>query len=359
MNTDSLTVEPFDVRQANEDGLNALHAFKNGMHAEYWPEDPPKPYEETVGRWQALPGFVEREAWAAWHGPDIVAMAIADVFRVEDNQHLADVEIEVLPEWRGQGLATALLARPVEVAQRKNRRLMLGGTDTKIPEGEAFMERLGARVGITIRTNQLDLNDLDRDQMRAWIEQGRERASDYALGLWEGPYPEDQLEAVVRLHQVMNTAPRDDLELEDQTRTPDELRQMEASLAARGVERWTLYAEHGPTGELAGYTEVFWSPHEPSVLQQGDTGVFPEHRGHGLGRWLKAAMMEKVLRERPSVERVRTGNAASNGPMLTINYDMGFRHYKTWTVWQVETEKVRAYLNRRADRVDTAQVPSP
>lgn len=354
MTTTNLHVERFDAQEADERGLNALHAFMNEMNAEYWPEDPPKPYPETVGRWQALPPFVEREAWAAWNDGEIVAMGIADVWRVADNQHLADVEIEVLPEWRNRGLGTELLERTVEVAERKNRRLLLGGTDTKIPEGGAFLERLGARVGITIRTNQLNVSDLDRDQMRAWIEQGRERASDYALGLWDGPYPEDQIEAVVKLREVMNTAPRDDLEVEDMKRTPDELRQMEASLAARGVERWTLYAEHRPTGELAGYTEVLWSPHEPRVLQQGDTGVFPEHRGHGLGRWLKAAMMEKVLRERPSVEKVRTGNAASNGPMLKINDDMGFRHYKAWSIWQIETAKVREYLDRRAASVDTA-----
>ena len=359
MKTQTLTIERFDGKRADERQLNALHAFTNRMRAEYWPDDPPQPYQETVGRWRALPPFVEREAWAAWQNGEIVALALADVWRVEDNQHLADVEIEVLPPWRNRGLGVELLDRTVDVAERKGRRLMIFGTDTNIPAGEAFARRLDARLGIEARTNQLDLSDLDREQMRQWIERGEARAADYELGLWEGAYPEDRLDEVVRLREVMNTAPRDDLEIEDMKRTPEELRQMEASLATRGVERWSLYARHKPSGNLAGYTEVFWSPHEPTILYQGDTGVFPEHRGNSLGRWLKAAMMEKVLQERSSVERVRTGNAASNGPMLKINYDMGFRHVKTWKIWQVETEEVRAYLDRRAARVDTAQVPSP
>ena len=359
MTTHRWTIKAFKGKTASDRELQAVHTFTNRMRAEYWPHDPPKPYKETAGRWRALPEFVEREAWAAWHSGEIVAMAIADVWRTEDNQHLADVEVEVLPAWRNQRLGTELLALAVDVAERKGRRLMIGGTDTNIPAGEAFADRLGARLGIEARTNELDLNDLDRDQMRAWMEKGQAKASDYALGLWEGPYPEDRIAAIAKLHEVMNTAPKDDLELEDMTRTPEEIRQIEASMAARDVERWTLYAEHRPTGQLAGYTEVFWSPHEPTILYQGDTGVFPEHRGHSLGRWLKAAMMEKVLSERPRVERVRTGNAASNGPMLTINYDMGFRHTKTWKIWQVETETVRDYLERRAAPVDTAQVPSP
>ncbi len=359
MPTHRWTIEPFDGQTAHERELQAVHAFTNRMRAEYWPHDPPKPFKDTVGRWRALPEFVERAAWAARHTHDIIGMAIADVWRTEDNQHLADVEVEVLPAWRNQGLGTELLSLAVDVAERKNRRLMIGGTDTNIPAGEAFANRLGARLGIEARTNELHLNDLDPALLRAWIEKGQTKARDYALGLWEGPYPEDRIAAIAKLHEVMNTAPKDDLELEDMTRTPEQLRQIEASMRARDVERWTLYAEHQPTGAFAGYTEVFWSPHEPTILYQGDTGVFPEHRGHGLGRWLKAAMMEKVLAERPRVERVRTGNAASNGPMLAINYDMGFRHTKTWTIWQVETKTVREYLNRRSARVDTAPTPSP
>ncbi|MEZ4642291.1 MAG: hypothetical protein R3E31_06060 [Chloroflexota bacterium] len=34
---------------------------------------------------------------------------------------------------------------------------------------------------------------------------------------------------------------------------------------------------------------------------KGDTAVVPAHRGQGLGRWLKAAMLDKMLRERPNV----------------------------------------------------------
>jgi len=358
MKIQTLRIERFDGKQADERELCALHAFSNAMRAEYWPDDPPQPYQETVGGWRALPSFVEREAWAAWHDGTIVALAFADVWRVADNQHLAEVAIEVLPEWRRQGLGTELLARVVEVAERKGRRLIIVSTDTNVPAGEAFATRLGARLGLETRTNELDLGDLDRARMREWIKRGRERAVDYELGLWTGPYPEARIDEVARLIGVMNTAPRDDLEVEDEHRTPEQLRQREASMAARGVERWTLYAEHQPTGDLAGYTEVHWNPHEPTILHQGDTGVFPAHRGHGLGHWLKAAMMEQVLSERPSVERVRTDNAASNGPMLAINDAMGFRHVKTVKIWQVETETAREHLNDRSAPVDTEPPPS-
>ena len=85
----------------------------------------------------------------------------------------------------------------------------------------------------------------------------------------------------------------------------------------------------------------------PEILGQGMTAVYPEYRNRGLGRLLKAAMLEKVLRERPQVKLIRTGNADSNAPMLKINTELGFKRYMSQVIWQVETEKVIQYLFRK------------
>jgi len=75
------------------------------------------------------------------------------------------------------------------------------------------------------------------------------------------------------------------------------------------------------------------------------TGVFPQYRNKGLGRWLKAAMLDKVLKERPQVKYVRAGNADSNAVMLKINTALGFKPYTADALWQVELQKVLDYLN--------------
>ena len=115
-------------------------------------------------------------------------------------------------------------------------------------------------------------------------------------------------------------------------------------MRARRIEQWIAWVRDETTGRLAGYSTVRWNPFEPDRLWQAGTGVLREYRNRGLGRWLKAAMLEKVLRERPSVRVIRTGNADTNGPMLRINYDMGFKPYKAFQVWEVETEQVARTL---------------
>lgn len=208
----------------------------------------------------------------------------------------------------------------------------------------AFMERMGARMVLAGHQNQLDLQDLDRDLLRRWQEGARERASGFDLGLWEGDYPEESIEEVAVMFESINRAPRDDLDMEDFHWTPQQIREFEKIGRACGTQVWTMYARERAGGRIAGFTDVAWNPNRPALLEQRGTAVFGEFQNLGLGRWLKAAMMEKVLADRPEVRFVRTGNADSNAPMRKINTELGFKPHRASFVWQVPTETVLAYL---------------
>lgn len=337
---------PINLRAASPQEYQALNVFGNTLRAERLPADPPLPLTETIQTWQNLPAFFEIAGWAVWSpdGTAINATAVTFIRRTEDNQHLLYFELGVLPACRGQGLAKRLLPFVVAVARREERRLLLTETHDRAPAGASMMQRLGAQAGLIGHTNQLVLAELDRDLVRQWQAQGAERAGDYTLAVWCGAYPEAHLAAIVNLWMVMNNEPRDQLEVEDFQHTPERLRQREKYLAAVGTERWTFYATERATGAFVGYTEVFWNPNRPTILDQGATGVFPAHRNQGLGRWLKVAMLEKVLRERPQVQFVRTGNADSNAAMLKINQALGFKPYLAACFWQVATAQVADYL---------------
>jgi hypothetical protein len=142
----------------------------------------------------------------------------------------------------------------------------------------------------------------------------------------------------------MNTAPRDDLDLEDEVFEAKHQREWEAVAEAAGDVWWQLFAVNDGTGQFVGYTHVAWNPNMPKTVYQYGTAVRPEHRGHALGKWLKGSMLKRIMEERPEVVDVRTGNADSNDAMLGINRGLGFRPFIAATWWQVRIDRVREYL---------------
>ena len=345
---ESPTIRPFDFRNADEREYALLNDFYDRMHAEQEPDDPPRTHEQRVRNWRSRPAFIESFSWMITDAAGAATVAVASVgwLRTGENQHAAEFEIEVLPEQRRRGLGRHLLGLITETSERASRRLLIGSTTDRVPAGAAFMERLGAHKGLESHTNQLKLTELNREAIHRWLEEARALAPEFQLGFWTGAFPEEELAAIADLQTVMNQAPRGAIELEDMRPTPQQIREGEQSLATTGTERWTAYARERATGAFAGYSAVFWNPERPWLLQQGDTGVFPQYRNRGLGRWLKAAMLQRILQERPEVQVIRTNNADSNVPMLRINTELGFRPYLARAVWQVETARVRGYLDQ-------------
>ena len=345
--TDDFVLKRFIPEEATLAEFSARNVLSNAVRKEAYPEDPP--YSDDFAKRNAL-GWAEMKAtdmhvYNLWRSSEVAAELFAWVEHHDENQHLMDARIMVLPAYRRRGLATRLLKTLLEIAESNNRSLITGPTRSKAPAGETFAEVLGARRGLKEDVNLLRLEDVDRSLLAVWQEVPDNVHTEFALDIKEGPYPEVTLTEVAELTQVMNTAPRGELEVEDFTVTSEELRQWEAYHAAQGLTRWTVFVRHKLSGELAGFTELFYDPENPTKMTQEATGVLPKYRGHRLGKWIKAAMLSKVLAERPEVRTILTGNASSNAAMLGINHKLGFKLYQTVTVWQLETDTLKRYLS--------------
>ncbi len=334
------TLRKLDLKAITNAEFGAITAFANTMRAERLPDDLPLPVQEIRARMSHIPDFVDVHIWVAEQGDNIIGRSDLVILHMDTNQHLAQLDIDVHPEHRHRGLGHDFLQTLAEGARENNRTLLVTDTSSRVPAGASFLEQYGFTPGLESRVSQLYLHELEPTLLENWIARAEERAADFELGFWDGPYPEDELAAIAELMNVMNTAPRGDLEMEDFHFTPEMLRQLEENTFGPGGKRLTAYVRETTTGQFAGFTEITYHPNRPRILNQGGTGVFPAFRNLGLGRWLKAATIKRVLETLLDARFVRTGNANTNAAMLGINVALGFKPYYVHTDWQADTAKV-------------------
>lgn len=343
MDTLELSIDDLDPQSGSDEDLAALHELFAISELEDYPDDPPTPLAEAVGNWRNRSSFRKVRIWRARDGDRVVGLGELSLKYIEQNRHHAYVWVAIRPEWRRKGLAKRLL-RPVVAAASEDGRTLLETWASLDGPGDACLTELGAKRAIIDRHSRLLIKDVDAEMLRSWVARAPERAADYSLVEWEGRCPEDLVEAFAELRGVMNTAPREELEEEDEILTPERLRETESTWEAQQWSWWIIAARHDPTGELAGYTELQFSHHRKDRIWQGDTGVVPAHRERGLGRWLKAAMLLRLMERRPEVEKVDTWNAGSNAPMLAINHALGFKLIKELAAWQIGLEELSGRL---------------
>jgi mycothiol synthase len=318
----------------------------NRMLAEELPDDPPLVAEDAIRRMYNLPSISRMHVWVVRHAGRVAAQATLNWAELPSNRRQAGLHITVEPELRRRGFGRKLLHLTLDRARSAKRSLLLAGSSDRIKASAHFLEMSGFEPGLETHVNQLVLSNLDRKMIADWLAAGSARARDYEIELWDGPVPDDRLEAFAELSNVMNTAPRGSLDIEDIEVTPQMIREWQKSLFANGSRLLTACARHVPTGELAGFTEIFWSPKRAVIAFQRGTGVRTTHRNLGLGRWLKAANIEELLRKNPSARFVRTGNADSNAPMLRINRQMGFQPFIAQVEWQGHALRIAEKLKQ-------------
>ena len=336
------TLLPFDPATASEHELDESGRFQQVLATEQVPSDPPMAVEALINRmatttasaWRAM--FAARDMAGALVGMGFVGRHLNE----PENAHIRWCEIGVHPQHRRRGIGRALFSSLVAACEGQGDDLtFMGQTSDRVPAGESFCGALGAEAGLTMKTNQLDLEQLDRAALRGWAS----RTPDgYRLELVAGPLPEALMPAFLESANGMNDAPKGTMRFADERVTAEQVREREVWSRTAGFERRLIVAVHEATGAGAGFTGLGYDPRVPHIVQQGGTAVINGHRGHGIGLWMKAAMLEHVLAEWPAARFVRTGNAHANAQMLGINTQLGFQHAWSTIMWQLPFAATRA-----------------
>jgi GNAT superfamily N-acetyltransferase len=330
-------------RDGTDEELRALHAVESEVEAERRPDLVPQPVESYLAFARSLPSQFDDHTWLV-EADDGVPLATAACWsNSAGDPLLMECDVFVRRAWRRRGIATHLLDVIAATTADEDRRRLTWSTYDTVPAGEQLSRRVGGAVARVNRTSELPLVEADWPMVERWMTDGPERARGYRIEVADSPLPPSLHADAAALHHIMQTQPRDGLEVADELRTADDIAERERAQAEAGREWWTMFARD-PSGACVGGTEVTYEPWAPATVSQQNTGIHPDHRGLGLAKWVKAAMLLRVRAERPGVERIRTSNAFSNAPMLAINDALGFRVISSRTEWQAEVEVVRSAL---------------
>ncbi len=251
----------------------------------------------------------------------LVGMAEVELPRW-DNTHLGWLDIQTHPDHRGQGVGDRLHETSLELLRVGDRSLLMTGAWAD-SHREKFWLSHGVTVGMRAAQRRLMVADLDWHRLDRRLAEARTASAAYEVVEVPLPTPPELIEDMMRLQQVMNDAPIDDLQIEDEVWPEERLRGLERAAELRG-QRWhRLVARRRSDGELAGHTVVVVEDERAHLGIQEDTEVVPAHRGHTLGLRLKIEMLQ-LLRDRESqLRQIDTWNAESNQHMIAVNEALG------------------------------------
>jgi mycothiol synthase len=340
-----LVPTPVDTSTAGRDFWKRHHELRRVRHQESRPGDPLRPDDiEELNLKREDPFHIDHR-YEISRGETMLSEFKGGTVRpgtpeYETNKHLYWADIYVRPDQRRRGIGSSWLPVILELMQRHGCRIV--GLGTEEDSGHAFLQWIGAEPKFTGAENRLKLAGVDWGIVHRWVEEGPRRSPQTRLETYDGPMPESMWDDFApQLSAMLNTMPFENLDHGEIVITPDRMRDFTDRMAMAKETIHTILARE-PDGVISAITDTTWAPYSKAIIYQGFTGVRPEARGRGLGKWTKAAMLLHMRELYPNAEWVSTDNAGSNAPMLAINKKLGFRQYRAGTEYQISREKLAA-----------------
>lgn len=276
----------------------------------------------------------QQQAFLATMDGEPVGFCVTTVHLL-DNRDVLGCELVVHPEHRCRGYGNALLAQLISVAREFGCTRLLSEFPMDGP-GAHWARAHGARPVSESMHRRLDVATVDTAAHETLLAEARAHSPGYSVLQWTSPVPEEHLAGCAVLEGRMSTdVPIDDLQWEPEFYDAERMRRRNEMIAALGMRQYTSVARHDATGELVGSTTLTRLESLPEHVDQWETIVLEQHRGHRLGLLLKIENLRFAQREEAALRFIDTVNADSNAPMLRVNLALGFQAVRAWGEWEL------------------------
>jgi RimJ/RimL family protein N-acetyltransferase/GNAT superfamily N-acetyltransferase len=328
-----MRVEQFDAK-SDADSLRECHQIALAGHKIDTPFLPPPTFNAFTGEWAHGWGLDDAsETWLARDDSGAPVGCYRLSLPERDNRDVAFVSPMVPPERRRSGVGSELLAHCADRV-RQGGRLRLQAWAPDDSAGEAFARAKGASRGIDQVMRTMDVEASLPAKLAELRAGAQSHADGYELLSWQAPTPEEYIDQLVELEEIIADAPRDE-GMEPMAWDANRIRSMESAMLALGVHNYTVVARHSATGKLVALSQVAVDAETPDWGFQQLTSVRRDHRGHRLGLRVKLAMLDLLAEREPGLRHIFTGNAGANAHMIAINEQLGYKVAAVIRAWEL------------------------
>jgi GNAT superfamily N-acetyltransferase len=316
-----MPANPIPLTAPTAEDFHAWHRVQSAALAHDRPDEP-VPAVDAVRARLTTPGADSRVVLWLVRGPaqEPVATAALRLFSQPARAHLAEVDMTVHPAHRRLGAGSRLLSTVTDAARGAGCRSMVTEVTAGTP-GEGFLAARDFTPVLRLTWLRLALEETP-EQIGRLPDVPH---AGYRLTAWDGVVPDELAAPLARARAATAGMLTGGLDLGDDVWDEARVRAAAEAVAGRGEHLVTVAAVSDADGEVAGWTELVLPADRSGRAQQYDTTVLPAHRGHGLGLWLKAAMLRRVRSRHPGITEIQADNADENRHMLAVNTALGFR----------------------------------
>ncbi|MFD5631339.1 GNAT family N-acetyltransferase [Streptomyces sp. NPDC127072] len=262
-----------------------------------------------------------RLAWLASDADGVpLGSAYLRLFTKEGQEHLAEFEIAVHPHERRRGVGGLLLDTAVAAARSEGRRSLLAQARDGSP-GDLFLAARGFHRVLALTYARLPLPDVDQARLAEMVHLPH---PGYELTHWDGAVPAALARSFAASRRAMDDMPMEGTDYGSVVWDVERVLSAAQVIAGRGESLHTVAVVDSSDGSIVGFSELVVPGDGRGDGQHYGTGVLPEHRGHGLGLWMKAESIRRAHLRHPGLTGLLTDTADSNAPMLRINDTLGY-----------------------------------
>lgn len=347
----SYQILDIDFNNSSKELIYKYVDFFDKLQLEKSPRDPLQPKDIQILRMKAeRSGEVrKRKVTLSDESGEIISNFYMLIFteeshEFEKNKHIAYIDFNILKDFDESEILDIMLIEALEEVKKYDYITTIESCST-FPRIWKFLEKIGAEFTLEEGVNRLYIEEANWELMEQWVDEGRKRSQNESIEILAfKEIPEDIIGDFTKLYtDLMQHVPFGESAWTPSVETPETWRVSEAKRKERGFDWWNMVTRE-KNGELSGLTEIIFSPDTPHWIAQELTGVMPDYRGRGLGKWLKAEMLFYIKHNLPESIYIQTGNADFNAPMMSINNRMGFKQHLTERCYKIKRNELERNL---------------